>query len=140
VPYKDVEQRRLYQREWMAAHRREWLEANGPCIDCGSWGELEVDHADAATKVDHKVWSWSKLRRDAELSKCVARCNPCHKRKSAGEQLKGEDRLQNVKLTESQVLSIRESPLSCSALGAQYGVHRVTISKIKRRVIWKHLA
>lgn len=124
----------------MAARRRGWLEENGPCGGCGSWDALEVDHADAATKVDHKVWSWSRPRRDAELSKCVARCNPCHKKKSAGEQLKGEARLQNVKLTESQVLSIRESPLSCRVLGVQYGVHCVTISKIKRRVIWKHLA
>jgi len=140
VPYKDPDRQREYMRKWMADRRNAWLAANGPCVDCGTWDELEVDHADAAMKVTHRVWSWSLPRREAELAKCVVRCNPCHKEKSAGEQLKGEARLQNVKLTELQVLSIRESPLSCRMLGVQYGVHRVTISKIRRRVIWKHLA
>lgn len=58
--------------------RQEWFEANGPCVRCGSDIDLEVDHIDPKLKVDHRVWSWSAVRREAELAKCQVLCHPCH--------------------------------------------------------------
>jgi hypothetical protein len=82
MPYVDPEKQKSYQREWMAKRRQEWLTANGPCIDCGSWENLQVDHVDSFQKVTHRVWSWNTLRREAELAKCVVRCQPCHAKKT----------------------------------------------------------
>ena len=100
MPYKDPARQREYEREWVARRRREWLVANGPCVDCGNWDNPEVDHVDPSTKVTHNVWSWAKVRREAELAKCVVRCTDCHKKKSSGEKLKGEDNPMS-KLTEA---------------------------------------
>jgi 5-methylcytosine-specific restriction endonuclease McrA len=69
----------------MKEKRTAWIEANGPCVRCGSKENLQVDHKDPTKKVDHKVWSWSKVRREAELAKCQVLCIECHKKKSAIE-------------------------------------------------------
>lgn len=53
------------------------------CIDCGSDQDLELDHVVPADKIDHKIWSWSEVRRNEELAKCVVRCEDCHKKKTA---------------------------------------------------------
>ena len=80
---------RLYHHVWyrrvMVERRKQWLYDNGPCVGCGGSINLEVDHLDSSTKVSHCVWSWSKVRRDAELNKCVVRCKACHKIKTAVE-------------------------------------------------------
>lgn len=83
MPYKDKEKQREYQRQWMARRREEWLEANGPCQFCGSGEDLEVDHIDPEHKVSHRVWSWSKERREAELANCRVLCSDCHKERTA---------------------------------------------------------
>jgi len=86
MPYKDPEKRRAYQREWVAKRRTEWFDANGPCVDCGTWGntknKLELDHEDPSTKIAHTIWSWAKERREKELKKCVIRCHSCHMNKT----------------------------------------------------------
>jgi hypothetical protein len=76
--YKDKEKRKEYARKWVAARRKEWFDKHGPCIDCGSWENLELDHIDPKKKITHKVWSWSAERRKEETDKCVARCEKCH--------------------------------------------------------------
>jgi hypothetical protein len=83
MPYADRAAQQKYQREWVARRRREWLEQNGPCVDCGSWEQLEVDHEDPTKKLTHRVWSWAKGPRDAELAKCSVRCKKCHKKRTA---------------------------------------------------------
>jgi hypothetical protein len=85
VPYKDRDKQNAYCLEWMARRRSEWFAQHGPCSSCGSREHLEVHHRDRSTKVDHKVWSWSKERRDAELAKCVVLCRPCHGEASVQE-------------------------------------------------------
>jgi hypothetical protein len=55
-----------------------------------------------------------------------------------GRSLKGVDH-PRVKLSENQVLEIRASGESCYTLAARYGVAVMLISKIKRRLLWKHL-
>lgn len=82
--HKDIEAKREYQRRWMAQRRAEWFEGKS-CVDCDSTEELELDHVDPTTKVDHRVWSWTRERREAELIKCVARCRDHHQRKTAEE-------------------------------------------------------
>jgi len=84
VGYSDPAVQREYQRLWMAARRKEWFDANGPCIDCGSWDKLHADHVVKEDKVTHRVWSWTKKRRDEELAKCVVRCAGCHMRRHFG--------------------------------------------------------
>jgi len=85
VPYSDPVLQRQYQNEWLKKRRRDWLAENGPCVDCGSWAELEVDHLDPAVKVTHRVWSWSSEKRKAELAKCVVRCEPCHSLRTSSQ-------------------------------------------------------
>lgn len=82
MSYKNPEKQREYQRKWRASRRQSWLEANGPCIQCGALDNLEVDHVDKTQKISHKIWSWSEERRNEELSKCQVLCRVCHAAKS----------------------------------------------------------
>lgn len=61
-----------------ARNRKEWFKNHGPCVDCGSTENLELDHVDPLQKESHTVWLWEKTRREKELAKCVARCHTCH--------------------------------------------------------------
>ena len=78
MPYKDKAVQRAWQNAWMKRRRQEWLDENGPCIDCGSDIDLEVHHVDPTTKIAHCVWSWREDRRLTELAKCVVKCKECH--------------------------------------------------------------
>ena len=64
--YLDPERQRAYLREWMRARRAEWLADKG-CVWCGATANLQIDHIDRTQKVSHRVWSWSRPKRDAEL-------------------------------------------------------------------------
>jgi len=75
-------------------------------------------------------------------------CSPDHLRQGTQKE-NTQDMLsrnrQAAKLTELQVAEIRTkyasiSDLTYAVLGAQYGVSNVTICKIVRYKIWKHLA
>lgn len=44
-----------------------------------------------------------------------------------------------AKLTDDQVISIRQDDRSCYALAKQYGVSPSLISMVKNRKVWKHL-
>lgn len=81
MAYQDKEKQRAYQREWLAKRRLEYFTGK-VCIDCGTDQKLELDHIDPKTKVSHNIWSWTKVRRDEELKKCVPRCEECHKIKT----------------------------------------------------------
>ena len=80
MPYKSAAKQRTYQRKWWRRRRQDWIRANGPCARCGRWDTLHLHHRDPTTKVSHKVWSWSKVRRDAELAKCEVLCRFHHGR------------------------------------------------------------
>jgi hypothetical protein len=82
MPYANREDHRKNQRERLKKNRSEWLAKNGPCKRCGTWENLEVDHIDRTTKVDHRIWSWSEKRRQEELKKCQVLCFTCHLEKS----------------------------------------------------------
>lgn len=138
MPYVDPDIQRAYQRDWIARNRLEWIAAHGPCVDCGSWDELQVDHVDATTKVAHRIWSWSRERREAELVKCVVRCQPCHARKTtrSGERPSGAANGRS-KLSAAEVRLIRASPKPYRELADEFGVFYTTIGRIKRREIWR---
>ena len=141
MPYADPDQKRRYQREWKSARRAAWLAEHGPCIDCGTWDGLEVDHVDASLKVTHSVWSWSQARRDIELAKCVVRCKPCHLRKGseAGDTSQNGRRNGQVKITEDDVRAIRASGKSDRVLAREFGLSRGYVWKIKNRWKWAWL-
>lgn len=82
MPYKDKEKQKEYQL-WVAKRREDWFNANGPCRNCGSWKNLELDHIDPSTKVSNKIWSWSEERRNEEIAKCQILCEDCHTDKTA---------------------------------------------------------
>ena len=84
MPYADPTAQRAYQRQWISSRRAAWL-AGKSCATCGATDNLEVDHIDPSKKVTHRVWSWSKDRRDAELAKCQVLCADCHDAKSLQE-------------------------------------------------------
>lgn len=134
---------REYQRKWIARRRAEWFAANGPCARCGSWDDLRLDHVDPRQKVEHKVWSWSTTRRDAELAKCQVLCFPCHvvKTNEDGSHPVGEAR-SDAKLTAVQVTAIRlrvAAGESKRGLAREFGVDDRLIRLIEQRKVWKHV-
>jgi hypothetical protein len=84
MPMATREAQREYQRAWCARRRSSYFSGK-TCVDCGSPDNLQLDHIDRTTKVDHRVWSWSEQRRAEELKKCVPRCQPCHAKKTNRE-------------------------------------------------------
>lgn len=80
MPYKDKAKQANYQNQWLQARRKRWLAKNGPCQKCGSTKSLMAHHTDPDQKNEHRVWSWSKERRETELKKCIVLCRKCHGR------------------------------------------------------------
>lgn len=138
--YKSKEKQRRYQRTWMQRRRAAWLDANGPCVDCGSTEDLEVDHVDPTEKECHRVWSWSEERREEELSKCVVRCHECHKQRT-WIQTRGEKN-HFAKLTRRQVVQIHalygagRTQLEIANL---FGVSRTDVYQIVNGNRWTHV-
>lgn len=85
VPYSDPDKQREYQRLRTAAARRQWMRGKC-CARCGGRNRLEVDHIDPTKKVSHRIWSWSRPRREAELMKCQVLCRDCHLRKTISQK------------------------------------------------------
>lgn len=82
MPYKDKTKHNAYMLQWISQRRCNWFAANGPCVECGSVENLELDHIDPNKKVSHRIWSWSKKRRDEEIAKCQVLCRSCHTHKT----------------------------------------------------------
>lgn len=92
--YKNRERQRRYVRYWYRLRRKQWFAANGPCKQCGSSENLELDHIDPAAKRHHTIWSWSEKRRTEELAKCQILCRVCHRAKT-NIQLRASTRLRD---------------------------------------------
>jgi len=78
VAYLNRDKQREYQNSWLKKRREVWLLNNGPCVGCGTWENLEIDHIDSMQKVSHRVWGWKEERRNKELEKCQILCWDCH--------------------------------------------------------------
>tara|TARA_Y100000593_G_scaffold90405_1_gene176766 strand:- start:4201 stop:4629 length:429 start_codon:yes stop_codon:yes gene_type:complete len=113
---------RDYQRQW-ARKRREAFFDGKSCARCGSTDRMELDHIDPSKKVHHAIWSWSKVRRREELSKCQVLCHECHSAKTS--------RFRRV-LTDEQVVAIRagySAGDSLRKLSRDFCVDRSTIKR-----------
>jgi 5-methylcytosine-specific restriction endonuclease McrA len=87
MAYKDESKQREYQRLWKAARRTEYiLRRGGVCESCESPWNLEFHHRFREQKLDHKIWSWSRPRIEAELKKCELLCQDCHFKETAKER------------------------------------------------------
>lgn len=84
MPYADINQQREYSKVWTRNKRQrlrqEWIEANGPCQDCGGSESLEIHHKDPSQKKFKPSSLWTRKRevREAELDKCIVLCKDCH--------------------------------------------------------------
>lgn len=108
---RDLEAKRKYQREWLRKRRSDFFK-DKECINCGTVENLQLDHIDPKTKVTHRIWSWSKQRRDTEIAKCQVLCAVCHleKSKTNGDLAQGSRSNENngsAKLTNAIVLQLR---------------------------------
>lgn len=87
MPCKTSDERRAYQRGWVAGRRATWM-AGKSCVDCGSTKSLQLDHRDPEQKVTHRIWSWSLERLELEAAKCDIRCSECHTKRHAEQRSK----------------------------------------------------
>lgn len=78
MPYKDKKKQREYMRIWVKNRRKEYFK-DKVCKKCNSKIKLELHHIDPFIKNSHKIWSWSKEKREEELKKCIVLCCNCHK-------------------------------------------------------------
>jgi hypothetical protein len=105
---------------------------------------LELDHVDPALKVSHRVWSWARERREAELAKCQVLCHDCHVAKTAegNETAVRGERNANAILTSEQVLAIRaavDGGATQASMAAVHGLSKQTVSEIINRKTWAWL-
>jgi len=141
MPYKDKEKQLKYQNEWAKRRRIAWLKENGPCVKCGSWDELQVDHKDASKKVTHRVWTWSEKRRQDELASCQVLCAECHKEKSSKEKARGTRQGKSI-FSEADVLRIRQlasEGMTQVEIAKEFSSNRKTIHDIVKRRSWDWL-
>jgi 5-methylcytosine-specific restriction endonuclease McrA len=146
MPMKTKEQQRGYQNEWIKRRRNEWFEANGPCKECGSTNDLQLDHIDPKLKVSSHIWSWSQTRRDSELCKCQVLCRACHQKKTKIDLKAMFSDIPNLKLRQHsderflRVLKLIEEGYSereaCSIEGLSRGTYSST--KIRKQRMFRN--
>ena len=132
--------KKKYQREWIAKRRSDWIIGNGPCKNCGSWDQLEVDHINPEEKEYNisQIWSRKQEVRDKELAKCQVLCEDCHKEKTIINKEFGICRFGEnhplIKLTDNDVLEIRNTykkgGITHKQIAEKYNVGRSTITEI----------
>jgi hypothetical protein len=144
MTYRDPERQRQYQRAWMAKRRAEFM-AGKACVFCGSTERLELDHIDRHQKTHHRIWSWTKERREAEIAKCRVLCRPCHIERTK-EQVRDVRRANPVttsKLTPDDVREIRllrAAGATFYQLATKYGVAHTTVLRAANGNAWKRIA
>lgn len=127
-------------------------------VSSNGYGSIRCDGKTLkAHRKSYEVFYGEKIAEDKDAChKCDVRCcvNPEHifigtrkenmadciskERFSFIENGKGESS-PSSKLTESEVISIRNDKRSTRVLGRIYGVDRRTISFIKKRITWSHI-
>jgi len=136
-----------YQLYWIKKRREDWINQNGPCVDCGSQKQLEVDHNDRTTKKleTHAIWSRRQEVRAKELAKCVVRCHDCHRAKSNREMKELYTNRPNTwqrKLKDGEVSLIKKlirHGVSLNLIGKMFKYSPGNVSKIKHGKIFKHI-
>ena len=113
--------------------RADWFAENGPCGRCGSWEQLELDHIDPSTKIDHKIWTWKADRREEELKKCQALCHVCHIKKTAEDYMKFAPQIHGTWQSYKRTQSPCHCDL-CRKAAAEYE-HKRRMSMTRSKVI-----
>jgi hypothetical protein len=75
--YKDKDVQREYQRVWKNKRRSDFFEGK-KCKFCEGTENLVLHHINPKEKESHKIWSWTKERREKEIEKCIVLCSKCH--------------------------------------------------------------
>jgi len=143
------EEQRRYQNEWVKRRRLEWIKENGPCVKCGTWSNLQVDHKVNLEKeiATRSLWSLSPKnpQRVKELAKCQVLCRKCHRGKTDSidslHRVRGDEH-PRAKLTEPQVKEIRRlraKNWTQRAIAHKFGVSRQAVEKICNRKTWVHI-
>ena len=124
----------------MKDRRQEWLLANGPCVECGYWNELEVDHIDPRDKKMNPALLWSlspaNPKRIAELAKCQVMCRIHHQEKTRaylGSRFSGT-KAPTAALTDTQLTLVRSllaNGIRGSDIAKQVGVSKFVVSRVK---------
>jgi 5-methylcytosine-specific restriction endonuclease McrA len=89
MPYRDVRAKNDYERGRYHKRRAEAISMlGGKCAECEATDDLQFDHVNPEAKSFPvgAMWSVSRARYLAELTKCQLLCRSCHKRKTAHEQ------------------------------------------------------
>ena len=85
--YSDPARQREYQRQWVADRRAAYFDGKW-CAHCAAREDLVIHHLDPEEKESHLFWSWSQVRLERELAKCVVLCAPCHRTFHAIDQMR----------------------------------------------------
>ena len=88
MPYKNKSDHARMMRRIKRVNRLEAIALlGGKCnhVDCEETDGLHFDHIIRETKSDHRIWSWSRARRLAEIAKCQLLCEYHHVEKSMTE-------------------------------------------------------
>jgi hypothetical protein len=116
VPYKNLYKKREYQANWCRQNRLDAIELlGGKCVVCGTMSDLEVDHIDPATKISHRIWSWSKVRRLAELQKCQVLCATHHLQKTKDY----------ANIPPSKILKVHKAGCGCGGCANARALERI---------------
>jgi len=112
-----------FHGKWEYAHRLAWQERNGPiptghfvCHKCDRPACVNPDHLFIGTHAENM-----------------------EDMKAKGRQRLGTKN-RAAKLSEADVLAIRSSVLSTTALSAKYGVTPSVLSKARNGLTWRHVA
>lgn len=105
------------------AHRFSFIHHHGPiddgmviCHKCDNPGCVNPDHLFAGTTKDN-----------------------CHDMLSKGRDMMVGSKNNKAKLSESDVVKIRDSNLSSESLAREFNVSKSTIKRIKNRTQWRHV-
>lgn len=109
------------------AHRVSWVLANGKSIPPG----MHVCHSCDNPKCVNPAHLWLGTNAENMHDKFA-------KGRHITDRMRGEARPE-AKLTEQQVRTILSDARPYSEIGAEYGVHRQTVSSIKNRESWAHV-
>lgn len=113
---------------------------NHLCVDCAqpanSWS------------YDWRTWegvaqetAGKRLTFNVNLDTYEPRCHPCHNRLDRNQRAWDSPRhRQGAKLTEADVVWIRTCGLELDAVAAILGIHKATVSSIRLRKRWRHVA
>jgi len=90
MPYKNKDEQRVFQKEWLRDRRKRFFKGK-KCKKCGGTKNLTLHHKDPSKKIDHHIWSWAPERFWAEIKKCDVLCEKCHEEKNIKDNRKREN-------------------------------------------------